>query len=215
MYLSRVKIDERNRQRVRELDHLGAYHNWVETSFPEEFSLGERTRKLWRIDKLQGERYLLVLSEQKPDLERLEYYGVANTAQSKPYDSLLERLDNQMKVRFRVTLNPAISISSGKQSGKRGKVMPHVTLEQQMQYLYDRSLKNGFQLENDEWTITERSLEPLNKKKMRPICLSKVSYEGLLTITDVDLFRKVLVTGWGKKKAYGCGLMTVIPEARQ
>lgn len=215
MYLSRVKIEEKNRQRVRDLDHLGAYHNWVESSFPEEFRLGERTRKLWRIDTLRGERYLLLLSEKQPDLERLEYYGVANTAESKSYDALLESLANQMKLRFRVTLNPVVSISTGKHSGERGKVKPHITIEHQMQYLIDRSLKNGFLLEEGEFAITERSMERLNKQKHRPIRLSKVSYEGLLTISDVELFRKAIINGIGKKKAYGCGLMTVIPEVNQ
>lgn len=212
MYLSRVQIEEKNRQRVKDLNHLGAYHNWVESSFPDEFVSGERTRKLWRIDKLQGRRYLLVLSEKQPDLDKLAYYGVANTAESKSYNVLLDRLEVGMKLRFRVTLNPVISISTGKQSGKRGKVMPHVTIEHQTKYLMDRSLKNGFQLNENEFSITERSMEPLKKQKHHPVRLSKVSYEGLLTITDIELFKEALINGIGKKKAYGCGMMTVIPE---
>lgn len=212
MYLSRVQIEEKNRQRVKDLNHLGAYHNWVESSFPDEFGSGERTRKLWRIDKLQGRRYLLVLSEKQPDLDKLAYYGVANTAESKSYNVLLDRLEVGMKLRFRVTLNPVISISTGKQSGKRGKVMPHVTIEHQTKYLMDRSLKNGFQLNENEFSITERSMEPLKKQKHHPVRLSKVSYEGLLTITDIELFKEALINGIGKKKAYGCGMMTVIPE---
>jgi len=212
MYLSRVQIEEKNRQRVKDLNHLGAYHNWVESSFPDEFGSGERTRKLWRIDKLQGRRYLLVLSEKQPDLDKLAYYGVANTAASKSYNILLDRLEVGMKLRFRVTLNPVISISTGKQSGKRGKVMPHVTIEHQAKYLMDRSLKNGFQLNENEFSITERSMEPLKKQKHHPVRLSKVSYEGLLTITDIELFKEALINGIGKKKAYGCGMMTVIPE---
>ncbi|NYA64868.1 type I-E CRISPR-associated protein Cas6/Cse3/CasE, partial [Lactobacillus salivarius] len=44
------------------------------------------------------------------------------------------------------------------------------------------------------------------------IKLSRVSFEGLLEITDVDLFRKVLIDGIGKEKAFGMGLMTVIPR---
>ena len=30
MYLSRVKIDVNNRIKVKDLNHLGAYHKWVE-----------------------------------------------------------------------------------------------------------------------------------------------------------------------------------------
>ena len=36
MYISRVEIDLNNRQKIRDLTHLGAYHNWVEQSFPDE-----------------------------------------------------------------------------------------------------------------------------------------------------------------------------------
>ena len=38
MYLSRVEIDTDNRQKIKDLSHLGAYHNWVERSFPAEIA---------------------------------------------------------------------------------------------------------------------------------------------------------------------------------
>ena len=41
--------------------------------------------------------------------------------------------------------------------------------------------------------------------------LSKTTYEGNLTITDSKKFKALLVGGMGKKKAYGFGMMTVIP----
>jgi CRISPR system Cascade subunit CasE len=44
------------------------------------------------------------------------------------------------------------------------------------------------------------------------IRLSKATYEGILRVTDKDLFYHTLTDGIGKKKAYGFGLMTVIPE---
>ena len=36
MYISRVEIDRYNRRKVRDLTHVGAYHAWVEESFPSE-----------------------------------------------------------------------------------------------------------------------------------------------------------------------------------
>ena len=50
MYISRVELDIYNRQKIRDLTHLGAYHNWVEQSFREES--GVRSRKLWRLDNI-------------------------------------------------------------------------------------------------------------------------------------------------------------------
>lgn len=34
----------------------------------------------------------------------------------------------------------------------------------------------------------------------------------MLTITDLEKFKVALVNGIGKKKAYGCGFLTIIPE---
>ena len=48
----------------------------------------------------------------------------------------------------------------------------------------------------------------------KSIRLSKATYEGILTITDKNQFIKTLTRGFGKKKAYGFGMMTVIPEKK-
>ena len=37
-----------------------------------------------------------------------------------------------------------------------------------------------------------------------------VTYDGYLTVTDVDKFKNLMINGLGKNKAHGCGLMTVI-----
>lgn len=86
MYLSRVEIDRNNRQKIKDLTHLGAYHNWVEQSFPDELKQEIRTRKLWRVDRLDGKDYLLIVSSSIPDLKGLERYGVEGSAASKNYD---------------------------------------------------------------------------------------------------------------------------------
>jgi CRISPR system Cascade subunit CasE len=210
MYLSQVEIDIQNRQKIRDLSYLGAFHHWVERSFPDETGQAPRTRKLWRIDKLKGRHYLLVVSPTKPDLTLLERYGVSGSARTKPYDPFLNALEEGMRVRFRVTLNPVISVKEA--AGERGRTKPHVTLEHQMKFLLDRDRKNGFSLNADDFTVVERSFEPLKKADEKTIQLSKVTYEGVLTIIDKDQFISILTQGFGKKKAYGFGMMTVIPD---
>lgn len=214
MYLSRVEIDFHKRQSMSDLTHVEAFHNWVEQSFPVEFDLKQRSRKLWRIDLLQKKQYLLIVSASKPDLHALELYGVSGTAETKNYDPFLESLQENMKMRFRVILNPVVCLSQRQISGnKRGRVVPHVTFDQQMKFLLSRAEKLGFGLKEDEFTIIDRGYV-LFKKAKKPIHLSKVAYQGLLTIHDVDLMRKTLTEGIGKKKAYGFGMMTVIPVAK-
>lgn len=215
MYLSRVKIDLENRRKTKDLDHLGAYHNWVEESFPDEVKSGKRSRKLWRIDQLNGNLYLLILSKRKPDIKRLEKYGVTNTAQTKDYNLLLNLLREGDRLRFRLVLNPVISLSQGNASGRRGRVIPLVTADQQLDFLKQRAGKHGFFLNDDEVMVTERSFEILKRPNQKPLKICKAAYGGFLTIEDLGLFKTVLVNGLGKKKAYGFGLLTVIPGGAQ
>lgn len=208
MYFSRVMIDTENRKKIRELDHLGAYHNWVESSFPKDT---KEDRKVWRIDVLQEKKYLLIVSETKPDIDKLERYAVEGSAETKDYDGFLASLKNGQILRFKIDANPVISKSSGKQSGKRGRVFPHITEEQKMEYLKQRDRKNGFELMEDGFFISKSEFKILKKKNFPTIKISVTTFEGILKITDVDLFRNILVKGLGKKRAYGCGMMTVIP----
>ena len=154
MYISRVEIDVMNREKIKDLTHVGAYHSWVEDSFPEEKKQKIRTRKLWRIDKLNGRKYLLVVSESKPETELLEKYGVKNSASIKEYDSFLGSLKSGKKMFFRIALNPVVSKPCG--IGKRGEIEPCVELEDQIKYFVNRSEKNGFSLKDDEFSVVER-----------------------------------------------------------
>lgn len=211
MFLSRIEIDTKNHLKQKEFSHLGAYHNFVETLFPQEFQDGERSRKLWRIDSLKGKKYLLILSNTKPDLKLLERIGVAGTGETKNYDVFLDNLSEKCKYRFRATLNPVVSLSNGKSSGKRGRIVPHVTMEQKINYLTEHAPHYGFDVEKDEVEITATGYGLLRKNSGKPVRVVKTDFEGILTITDKDLFIDTLINGFGKKRAYGCGLITVIP----
>lgn len=42
---------------------------------------------------------------------------------------------------------------------------------------------------------------------------SSVDYTGMLTVTDPGLFLQRLSQGYGKSRAFGCGLMLIKPGA--
>lgn len=211
MYLSRVQIDSRNRLKIKDLTHLGAYHNWVEQSFPEKYSDGDRPRHLWRIDKLGDKKYLLVLSEEKPDLQKLEKYGVENTAETKNYDHYLDSITSNSTWKFKLTANPTYRIVDEKGS----RIVPHITIDQQLNWLIDRSEKHGFKIltDSEQSTISVDIVArdwPILRKNRR-VKLSRVTFEGILKVTDLDKFKTALTKGIGREKAYGMGLITVIP----
>lgn len=209
MYISRVEVDIKNRKKIKNLSHVAAYHSWVEDSFPKEKKLENRTRKLWRVDTLNNKTYLILVSQEKPNFSCLEKYGVEGTAESKQYDTFLNSIKNGDRYRFRITLNPVISLSQG--SGNKSLIKPHVTIEYQRKYLIDRSIKNGFELDENEFSIVERGYENFYKSGQKKVRLVKATYEGILTVKSADLLKDVLTKGMGKKRAYGFGLMTVIP----
>lgn len=208
MYLSRIEIDSANRRKIKDLSHLGAYHNWVENCFPNEIKEGKRLRHLWRIDKLQEKDYLLLLSAEKPDMDVLNRYGVIGTAQSKEYTPFLRRLASKQKARFRLTANPSYRKCVPGQ--KKGKIYPHITLQQQKEWMQKHAAMSGFSVTEKSFDVVERGYSILYKGNRR-VRLSRVTYEGILEITDLEKFRKALSLGIGREKAYGMGLLTVIP----
>ena len=43
---------------------------------------------------------------------------------------------------------------------------------------------------------------------------SRVTYEGILTVTDRSKFVETLVTGIGREKVYGHGMLTIVPISK-
>lgn len=212
MYMSRVEIDFNNRLNLKKLSSLKAYHSWVEESFPQEIESNSRSRKLWRIDHLYGKNYLLLVSEEKPDLNLLERYGVKGSGETKNYDHFLGKLENGMHAKFKVCLNPTIATKKDPDKNNRGKIVP-LKSEEFEKFLLDRSEKNGFTLKEDDFIISERKyVDFQHNKNAKRIKLDIVTYEGRLTINDKEKMIKTLTKGIGKKKAYGFGLMTIILE---
>lgn len=212
MYMSRVEIDFNNRLNLKKLSSLKAYHSWVEESFPQEIESNSRSRKLWRIDHLYGKNYLLLVSEEKPDLNLLERYGVKGSGESKNYDHFLGKLENGMHAKFKVCLNPTIATKKDPDKNNRGKIVP-LKSEDFEKFLLDRSEKNGFTLKEDDFIISERKyVDFQHNKNAKRIKLDIVTYEGRLTINDKEKMIKTLTKGIGKKKAYGFGLITIILE---
>ena len=65
MYLSRVMLNLNKRDTIKALASSAIFHGAVESAFE-----GEKKRRLWRIDTLRGKRYILILSEDVPNLDR-------------------------------------------------------------------------------------------------------------------------------------------------
>ena len=85
MYLSRIELDPIRRSTMTALAAPQKFHGAVESAFS-----GERRRRLWRLDRLGEKLYLLLLSEEMPDLSGVvEQFGTGAAPESRNYDPLL------------------------------------------------------------------------------------------------------------------------------
>ena len=210
MRLTRMALDMKKRRTMYALSSPSIFHGVVESSFP-----GERKRNLWRIDELGGTTYLMILSEEEPDLTRaVDELGVDGSAwESRDYAPLLERIAEETVWRFRLCANPTYSEN---REGQRGKVHAHRTTEHQMAWLVRQGEQHGFKVTDDSFVVTGSRWYRFMKGSgvRKEVKLLVVTYEGLLTVTDAEKFRAVLQNGFGREKAYGMGLMTVISGGR-
>ena len=205
MYLSRVELDLNNRNTMMALTSPQKLHGAVESAFD-----GERRRRLWRLDRVGEKLFLLVLSEDEPDLSGVVVqFGTGAPQQTRSYEPLLDRITAGSVWQFRLTANPTISKSRGSAVG-RGTVMAHCTTEFQEKWLLDRAAKHGFALDEKAFTVTRVQWQHFAKHGSRLVTLLAVTYEGTLQVTDPEAFRQLLCQGMGRGKAYGLGMMTVM-----
>ncbi|GAB3194475.1 type I-E CRISPR-associated protein Cas6/Cse3/CasE [Nesterenkonia suensis] len=181
-------------------------------------------RVLWRLDEAEGRQTLYMVSPEKPDLGHLvEQAGwETSPARSADYGPFLGQLKRGQRWGFRLRANPVKALR--RSDGRRGKVIPHVTVAQQINWLVDKSDRWGFDVAGacpdgtsdnaPRVTVTSRGDRSFRRADPEAdsygrVTLRQAQFDGMLTVTDVDQLRDALVRGIGRGKAYGCGLLTL------
>ena len=213
MYLSRIELNEYRRDTMRALESPQIMHAAVMASF-QALDSDSDERVLWRIDRVGDAVFLLVQSKRKPDFTHIvEQFGRPATSQgwdTIDYTAHLDQMVEGSVWRFRLRANPTHSVMG---DGSRGKVMPHITVEQQLNWLSDKAPKCGFFFQSSEEglfaDIVHREVKHFQRNG-KTVTLSVVTFEGVLKITDSALFKQTMIDGIGRAKAYGCGMLTTI-----
>lgn len=207
MYLSRLLLDEKRRETMHALSCPQIIHGAVECSFD-----GDRDRNLWRIDRLGGNCYLLILSRQAPKLDHIaKQFGFMEPKplwDVREYDRFLNNIEDGQTWHFRLRANPVRSSSI---KGERGKVHAHVTYEQQKEWLLSRAKNLGFNLDSERFDVVDTAWLNFIKGSARKnnVTIRTSTFEGVLTVSSAELFKQTLHNGVGRAKAYGCGLLTI------
>lgn len=217
--LSRIFINPQTRNGRKLIANRQALHAAVMAAFPPDTPDRNDQRVLWRLDSQAHRHTLYVLSPVQPDFRHVvEQAGwLGQTWDSTDYRPFLDQLTTGQRWAFRLAANPVKSIH---QPGKRGRVVPHVTPEQQIAWLTDRTADRGFRIlpvqefpEQPDVQVNEiRDLSFDRKhdvKQHKRVALRIVQFDGSLEITDRQAFQQALTSGIGRAKAYGCGLMTL------
>ncbi|MBI0113262.1 MULTISPECIES: type I-E CRISPR-associated protein Cas6/Cse3/CasE [unclassified Gilliamella] len=215
MYFSRVtlKLNRLPYVMQQKMQNSGPYaiHQWLWQLFPNQ----EKRCFLFREERIgKGYQYYL-LSEIAP-LTNHELFLV----ETKPYQP---KLTVGMKLIFSLRANPVVF-----KNGKRSDVMMNAKYlakqqgldneikirqnEAAINWLIKQSESRGFSLSTTDGqqldcTVINYTQEQFIKKSnFKPITYSRVDYQGVLTVTDVDLFLNTIYQGVGKSKGFGCGL---------
>lgn len=206
MYLSRIPLNPDNRKTALSLIHPNLLHGAIEDALGR-----KKNRNLWRIDMLHNCPYLLILSQDEPDLQYVaDQFGFEdNPGETRNYDSLLARIEKDSQWQFRLTANPTHT-SYDKQDKKegRGRLFAHKTAYHQNQWLIQQGKNNGFEVSNVQ--LSKKQWFSFKKKNKYPVTFLSVTFEGLLTVKDPEKVREALISGIGREKSYGQGLLTLM-----
>ena len=88
--------------------------------------------------------------------------------------------------------------------------MPELIRKTGLKWLASRSNACGFTFHPEQVTVEgyfQHRMAKLGKSKS--ISFNTLDFDGLLTVKDVPNFTRMLFTGMGPAKAFGCGLMLV------
>lgn len=203
MFLSRIELDILRDETMRAISSPQILHATLENCF------NQKNRTLWRLDSLNGKRFLLVVSQVAPSFEPLakQLCRDGETGHVKNYSTFLAAIKNGQQLRFRLRGNTVHSLTP--EQGKRGKVVPHITEHHKREWLVKKAASNGFLLEESKFGMVECGQQRFFRNK-KAVDISHATFEGVLTVENAEIFVAALTNGIGRGKAYGCGLMTVI-----
>lgn len=195
MYLSRLSLNAANSQARNDLADAYEQHRTLMR-----LADAGAGKMLWRSEP-RSPTELLVQTTNEPDfqvfLQEMPAYLLA-------HDTLPNRLLNGLEsgdiLNFRVRANPTV-----KRNGKRHGLQQH---DDQLQWLGRTLTANGAKLMEAQVSETRR-LVCGRKREGRPIVLQSVVFDGIVQVTNPDIFKICITGGIGHGRALGFGLITL------
>lgn len=207
IWLTRITLNPRAHAVRTDLANAVGLHQRMMALMPDD--LGDQARQraglLYRIEENHTGQHLLIQSQFEPDTSKLPaQYG---TTATRRLDPLLERLDTNLTIHYRIAANT---------SKRAGRTSPHpgriVALRGAAadQWWTQRAERCGLRLH----TLTSTSMADIRGKHKNTGPADRIHhtitrFDGSATVTDPTALRQAIRDGIGRGKSYGCGLLSV------
>jgi len=203
MYITKIKLNKN----LRDVTNPINIHSNIELGLKRSENKNVPSgRILWRLEDHGIETHLLVVTPAEPDFKHINGESI-----TKEYSKLIESVEEGKQYLFKVKAN-TVRCSKGVDGSmtSRGKVMGITDYIKQKEWFIEKSKSYGFKVDNSSFDIITAEQEVFIKRTGEKVTIMTADIEGVLTISDVNIFRNTLTHGFGRAKAYGCGLITIM-----
>jgi len=203
MYLSRLILNPRSRQVSAELANLYELHRTLMQAFPD--GKDGPGPVLFRLepDRRDKPPLLLVQSEAEPDWRHHRELSAYLLEEPRSKEVEIE-VPPGKDLRFRLLANPTVC-----RDGKRQGLLDE---EDQVEWLGRKGQRGGFSVDS---VLPHAQRFVRSKKNGRTLTFYSVLFDGALTVENPEAFRETLLSGIGRGKAFGLGLLSVAPASGQ
>ena len=192
IYLTKLALDAAFCHKSRITDAY-SLHRVVYSMLPRT----DEPKRILYVDRgsVHGIREILILSAIMPDIPENVTASIRKIS---------EKFFTAQKYRFEILLNP---VKCDAKTQKRQAVTGQLPL---LNYFAERMNKWGFDADLNHLGVT--SLPSMNFCcNGRQYRFNRAKFHGILSVTDMELFRKTFISGIGHGKAFGFGLMQLVP----
>lgn len=200
IWLTRITIPQREALKLG-LTSCYAWHQLSWKCFPERPN--SKRDFLLRVDQISEKEsvQMYVLSQHQPvrPMNLSEDWW-----ESKP---VREEFLCFQKYRFSLKANPTKIISEG------GRKIRQAILDRegQIEWLLRKAEQSGFAIDQADLVHIKKAGEHrIRCGRNSALCIG-FNFEGILTVTDREKFSRAFISGIGKSKAFGFGMLMVIP----
>jgi|SRR5690625_987720 len=149
-------------------------------------------------------RQILLLASREPAEKVNGKYG---QVRSKPVP--ITFLDHE-QYRFKVIVNPT------RRNNASRKIVPVRGREAVAGWFAERAEASwGFAISPAHLQVDRIEVLRFRDKARRPVTLAQAHVQGLLRVTDPERFRQSFMHGIGRGRAFGCGLLQIVPQRNE